>query len=362
MPVPNNLLDFARQDPQGKLAQGIAGAQLVSLLRQVEDFIREIDKIQPPSVDSEADSAATDAGLQHLRASLIEFHGFSWDYFEFIVESDCGNLPNQALALQKIQNELLALRPLVEQRRSPALLNFLNTADALAIDFITQCGLREGARYANQGVDGKIKRFLVFFEETVQIHQRKLAYDRVPSISLPLSTWRSPWLWLGLGHEVGHYIYHNLEQSDSGISLRAALEEAIGTIIQGKQAQSLWREWLEEVFADIFGVLVLGPAYTESFICQVLLPHLSDDGSALLANDHDHLPNFLRPFLHFELLRQSNQRRSSGPATSLQQEVNRLEEVWRVICGLSIPIGAGSGSAIASCVLRPVCARIFRAL
>ena len=334
------MLDLVEQDGIGNFSQSLISAQLVSLSRELEFFIQEVkDELNRlPAADNT--TVATLTAFQYLHDSLFEFHQFSFDYFNHIYRHDRNDMTQQMLVLRKVQNELLALRPLVEQRRSDQLLRFLTQADAIAFDFIEKCELRNGAYFANQLSDsaqpGSLDRFLVFFEENTWIHLGRLAYKRVPSIGLPLRTWRSPWLWQGLAHEVGHFVYQNIETpaGQSG-DLKERLSKRLEQNLS-KNAMKMWNEWLEEVFADIYGVLILGPSYTDSLICQILLPNLKD-GTSLLQNDRDHPICLLRPFLHLALLRKQLGGNHEGINQPLHNELERLEELWKKICTALIP-------------------------
>ena len=76
----------------------------------------------------------------------------------------------------------------------------------------------------------------------------------IPVVSLPASCVDEPWRLVFLGHEIGHHVLVDLV-ADSELHLRfnELLAEAAG------DANSHWKEWGCEVFADVWGLLTLGP-------------------------------------------------------------------------------------------------------
>lgn len=356
-PTPPPMRDFLKAEH--KLARQTLGEQFRSLLLEIEAFVEQVET-QIRELQSDAEYKKSVPGMKRLRDSLVEFHRFAFDYFVYIHEGNPNNLNDQRLVLAKIQNEIVALRPLMDQRRvlhlpdqphSLRLLGFLQLADKLAYDFLAKCDLVEGATFYNQlpsnTEDGKVESILVFFEEMTQIRQGRTAYQRVPSISLPVSTWRSPWLWLGLAHEIGHYVYQNLRpkyvpddtdprKNAFSITLQERVHDALVAKGASVHMVKMWEGWLEELFADLYGVLVLGPAYTESYICQRLLPNLKD-GSRLLENDGVHPPDLLRPLVQLHLLRQRMAKYPKPQDEVLKLEVERLENLWRMACAEVTP-------------------------
>ena len=350
---------------QQKLAE-----QFRNLLLEVENFVEQIE-IQISDLEAYgAGYARAVLGMKHLRNSLVTFHLFAFHYFVYIYEGNPDHLDRQRRALGKIQNEIVPLRPLLEQRRarrpleqqrslqppeqprSPRRLEFLQLADKLAWDFLARCSLLTNPAFYNRRspTEGDRKReiqsILVYFEEEALIRQGYAVYNRVPSISLPTSTWCSPWLWLSLAHEVGHYVYQNMDPPDDrraadprqnqlGLTLQERVKIALERKGASEAIQKLWEGWLEELFADLFGVLVLGPAYTESYICQWLLPNLGD-GGGLLTHDNIHPPDLLRPFVQLELLRQ-RVKRNGEAVGELAGEIERLDQLWRDICAQLTP-------------------------
>jgi len=77
----------------------------------------------------------------------------------------------------------------------------------------------------------------------------------IPVLRLPPWCVGAPWWLIYIGHEVGHHVQHKLDlvghfhKGLSAAALRAGLQ---------KDDAKRWGEWGEEIFADIFSVLMMG--------------------------------------------------------------------------------------------------------
>lgn len=85
---------------------------------------------------------------------------------------------------------------------------------------------------------------------------------------LPVSTIGIPWFQiehlpdgLVIGHEVGHNLEDDFALTDR---LKKLLELALKKV--AGERQPTWRAWLGEVFADVYGCLATGPAFTGALI------------------------------------------------------------------------------------------------
>jgi hypothetical protein len=318
-----------------------------------------------------------------LSATLLEFARFSRDYFDaFPYEaSDPASLNRQDKALGRVQREWLTLYPLVEQRcseRSRNLAAYLQMADAVATDCISRGfapGTATGTRPRPADWPKVADQYcLTLFEKSH--HISRFIYSRVPSVAIPLVDWDAPWLWLGLAHEVGHYHYWNrsglkerLEQSllrgltdrlfDSAETapdfiaglhqlsawkqwkdkleialLRGLSDQLVGNpeveeqpkYVEGLERLALWAEWQEEIWADVFGALILGPAYIRSLITW-LCPQLTIE--TVLDNDHDHPLPLLRPLIQIEAFRSLQKRQGvAGDLFGLEQMESEWKGYW----------------------------------
>jgi hypothetical protein len=337
----------APQNSALKRMRSFAEQQLVDLLQEIELLLKELDTFQKTIASNPP------TWLLPLRKSLTAFHQFSFDYFTFIQLDNPNNLADQRRALRKIQHEILSLRLLVEQRLAKSeATEFLQLADRLANELVVSSGLTWEKNLENNlwtRLYRKPDPFLVFFEDVHFIRQGFASYDRVPSVALPLSVWRSPWSWMGMAHEIGHYVYQNLSRklndATSPLAFKDGLEERLldaltanihsAAVRQTKVARiralPLWQAWNEEVFADVFGALILGPSYIESLIAW-LYPS-ANSLESLFKNDHDHPVMFLRPLIQLEALRAINstsakKSRKRDKRTTLLQALPLIENEW----------------------------------
>ncbi|PKK90489.1 MAG: hypothetical protein CVV64_08990 [Candidatus Wallbacteria bacterium HGW-Wallbacteria-1] len=94
-------------------------------------------------------------------------------------------------------------------------------------------------------------------------------YVRCPValLAIPMDQTFSPWNWPAIGHEIGHDIYHNVEGLKSEI--KYSLYDFLGKNCPD-QVASLWFIWREQLFADLMGVMIFGPAFTMSFQAEFL--------------------------------------------------------------------------------------------
>ena len=78
----------------------------------------------------------------------------------------------------------------------------------------------------------------------------------LPVVRLPPTCVLAPWTLVLIGHETGHHIQHDL-------ALVSWFREQVERIIRehGGTASDAtrWKSWSQEIFADIFSVLVMGP-------------------------------------------------------------------------------------------------------
>lgn len=92
------------------------------------------------------------------------------------------------------------------------------------------------------------------YDAGLQLMLRKLP---IPVVGLPTSIRNEPW-WLALlGHEVGHHLQYDLLPCQALVeSVGVAVASAAG----GGEAGDYWRSWSREIFADLAGLVTLGPA------------------------------------------------------------------------------------------------------
>jgi hypothetical protein len=121
----------------------------------------------------------------------------------------------------------------------------------------------------------------------------------IPIVSLPTDYADCLWLFCTLFHEVGH----NLEQD---LKLARELKVHLGRKLEEKgvptERRKVWRQWTNEILADVFGVLLGGAGFVYSLtsLLLVVAPHL-----VTLDTEGEHPDGHIRIYLLTELLRQS---------------------------------------------------------
>jgi hypothetical protein len=91
----------------------------------------------------------------------------------------------------------------------------------------------------------------------------------IPVIQLPWDHVKNAWEFMSLHHEVGHDL-----EADLGLRkpLRTSLQQALSANNVPPSRILQWSEWLGEIFADLIGLQLGGPAFTEAMMHLLLLP------------------------------------------------------------------------------------------
>ena len=87
----------------------------------------------------------------------------------------------------------------------------------------------------------------------------------LPLVGLPPVVHSRPWWLASLAHEIGHHIEHDLLSGALYGTLPATIEDAVPEDADPRR----WRGWHEEIFADTWSVLLLGPAAAAA-TCELL--------------------------------------------------------------------------------------------
>jgi hypothetical protein len=151
----------------------------------------------------------------------------------------------------------------------------------------------------------------------------------LPYITTPRWGYTQPWTWPAYAHEVGHHIYRNVEGLRD--ELKVNLVHSLLNEGHSYEMVSLWYNWLEEIFADLFAVLQIGPVFaqTQQYHALLALPFSSlgnldkeDDARTILLNSYDftHPNPYLRVCLSYQALSSINPADLDIP--------NRLEKRW----------------------------------
>jgi hypothetical protein len=92
------------------------------------------------------------------------------------------------------------------------------------------------------------------FDEGLQLMLSKLP---IPVVGLPAGIRDEPWQLALLGHEVGHHLQYDLLP---GRALVKSVGVAVASAAGGGPGGDDWRSWSREIFADLAGLVTLGPA------------------------------------------------------------------------------------------------------
>ncbi|RIK64858.1 MAG: hypothetical protein DCC65_13475 [Planctomycetota bacterium] len=85
----------------------------------------------------------------------------------------------------------------------------------------------------------------------------------VALLAIPRRLVAQPWSLVAIGHEVGLFVYSEL---DIGWEVASKLQtEAVSAGVSPQTAQT-WARWHQTLFADVFATLKLGPAYVSGMI------------------------------------------------------------------------------------------------
>ena len=174
---------------------------------------------------------------------------------------------------------------------------FTSTAEAHTLqqaDMLAYCALQPALKL-NLLADATV---ITYFGEAHAV--RTIPYAPLVLISIPYTAVENKSDLLAIPHEVGHYIFQH------GVAEKAGHKAGrFSSVLNHDFAgEPPWlRRWLAEIFADVYGTLIAGPAMALSF--QALVT----DGN-LVQFTHDngaHPVPALRPHIYMDVLDQINQ-------------------------------------------------------
>jgi hypothetical protein len=189
--------------------------------------------------------------------------------------------------IHRLERVSAVTKELLRQRLAESDRAVLGDADALA----NACyrPILDFARRHNLPVVSN-QPMTLFYPGGTFIQLAFLEYKLAP-IGLPESYRTSPWRWPAIAHEIAHDFYASVRNLEQELIERLHVEPAEQEAIRpGDEAfdRLLLRIWLEEIFADLAGALMIGPAYlramTEIFRQPgapgtVVAIHVSPDGA-----------------------------------------------------------------------------------
>ncbi len=183
-----------------------------------------------------------------------------------------------------VEQVLSLVEYMLEQRRHPGMRPMIGDADRLADD----CYRPVLVWARSQGVGITSSHPAVVFGDFDLSIASGLIPTTVAPIFLPKDFFERITWWPGLTHEIGHDFYYSVPNFDSSsradFGLPSSREGAqLIPVSQGGIALSdihrAFGAWLEEIFCDVFGVMMSGPAYLATMIEVFADP---DDSEAVL--------------------------------------------------------------------------------
>jgi hypothetical protein len=122
---------------------------------------------------------------------------------------------------------------------------------------------------------------------------------------------------LAIPHEIGHYVFRHGAREDS--RLQHALQEAL-------LGQPEWlHRWAEEIFADVYGVLIAGPVIVRDF--QDIMR--DNDLPSLLNGDSTHPAPVLRPLIYADALELLAEKAQAPESDALKALAEEARERWK---------------------------------
>jgi hypothetical protein len=210
--------------------------------------------------------------------------------------------------LQQASFDLTVIERAIEQRKNKELGDLLENYDQLALSALSIAFPKQDQK--ETWLIDPVKPFVYFQRET---SVRIIPYANALLIGVPYSAIHQPIDLLSIPHEIGHHVYETGRFSEM---------EPIDLYFEKYFAdQPEWiQNWLEEIFADLYGFLVAGPIVGFS-LQEILLDNFPGD---LCQDDGDHPAGIVRPLIYSRLF---NSRQSDkAKATASKLDENWLKE------------------------------------
>lgn len=158
--------------------------------------------------------------------------------------------------------------------------------------------------------------------------------EPTPFIVGPLWGYNQAWNYIAYAHEVGHHIYRNVDGLDCELLVNVML--TLGAQGCTRRELYVWGAWLEEMFADLFCLLRVGPAAIHAgqrVALWIAATSRRDQPSSdtltqilFTSRDWSHPPGDARVRMGLDALKLSMNMGSSD--FEVQKQVQELEERW----------------------------------
>lgn len=229
---------------------------------------------------------------------------------------------NQLLA--RTSRDVSTFQKLYTQRQTPAWREHLEKADYLA-----NLALKPA-------VDKRLvgeAQIITYFHKEMSI--RVIPYANVALIGIPYESLGNPVDLMAIPHEVGHHVYVNgtYKLSEFG------RPKYISQLLDVKAAEyPFWiRQWMEEIFADVYGAIIAGPVMALS--AQYMISEKSPKGR--VTDDGEHPVDIVRPLVYQYILRTLNgmalvdekedEKKKENDGESTEKVVDVAEQVIRAL-------------------------------
>jgi hypothetical protein len=227
------------------------------------------------------------------------------------VERSLGGSPTISTIVQETTiteglEELLRYLTAMAQQRVRGSSSFLSDADAIAD--ACYAPLLELARF--QGLALRTSLPVSVIGDWNRSIVPRFASTRVAPLRIPADFQHSLWHWPAIAHEVAHDFYYSLENVADDLRERLGLPHRVEVPmsemeLDGGWLRGLFGAWLPEVFADVLGTLMLGPAYVETMIRAFRRPGSPQRTAAIFQNGDiidEHPPERLRIYIATRVL------------------------------------------------------------
>ncbi|WP_420628411.1 hypothetical protein [Candidatus Leptofilum sp.] len=146
---------------------------------------------------------------------------------------------------------------------------------------------------------------LTYFQKSYSV--RVIPYSNVAIVGVPFTALELPRDYLAIPHETAHHIYRHGSFNDKAISshLKNDLKQAFKK--EDLQFRKYLRNWVEEIFADIYGCLIAGPVMAVNFQELQLDDPLVEFAKSYI--DYEDPVPIVRPDIYTKVLANSGQRK-----------------------------------------------------
>lgn len=282
---------------------------------------------------SEVEDGSDKSAEQALIRLLVEFQAFAMDYYLYLVKgeplADSDMQRELDSAVRSLQREWEVLSRVCEQRQIGQYQRVLAAADTDARMYY--------ARYrgSKRTFDGKPLEPVTYLGKAFEIIRSPVYL--FPFVSIPFYVLNNPNRWLAIAHEIGHHIYwSSLDYPANRQAQKLLKQTLLNTLIvnledidefqEAAQLVQIWTRWIEELFADIMGTMLAGPAYAVSALD--IMEERGSDLDALTFDDGEHPIPYLRPLIVLTTLQWIAEKSDSPPI--LDQLIQQLERRWAV--------------------------------